>query len=650
MFKMILSLHCRISPRGMLPLRNRPHHGNPSSPTSTVVVVALAAMVALSIATPAWSEAPNLRREWREMRTPNFVLFGDATERQMREVGDSLESLRSFLDQMSTVGVEAPIPTYIYVFKDRRSFNPYRPLQTNGEPLDVNGFFYRRQHANYIAVDGSRRDAMIGTTLHEFVHFYLSYRTLNIPVWFNEGLAEVYSTFEVVGDHVNIGKIIPQHLHWLQQNTLIPLLQLFAVDHQSSEYNESDRRGVFYAQSWALVHYLFLDLEGGPEKLANFLQLQTTVPTEEAFVQAFGVSPKEMERQLRKYVRSPQFSYRRAKLSIDDLRKSFAFRDMSTSEALARLGEMLAVQGSRRQEATAHLQAALGNNPDEIRAHIGLGLIETEPPGDASAAAPHFSAARRLAPEDRWVIFLEAQARSLRGDPPKDLRQDFVRVVNAHPHFLDAWRLLAWSWGGETENLKEATKVFEAAHRMMPEEKSYAENLLYYYDRSERKEDAEQLMQSFFRPRGLAPQRAFMTFNDPSYTGLDTQNETSVLTQPQQMRGDETVESIERANRLMSEQKYEAALEIYEDLASKRPNATELISKRDDLREAVSHNRFIAGYNEAVRLFGLYQWRRAAEELQELLEDDMSGTNRAKAEKLLAQAKGEWQKRGESGL
>ncbi|MEO1087930.1 MAG: hypothetical protein AAFY88_27160, partial [Acidobacteriota bacterium] len=75
---------------------------------------------------------PQLRRMWRSLKTPHFELFGDASERQMQTVATSLESLRTFLYQMATGEVEAPVPTYVYVFRNRKSFAPYEPRDANG--------------------------------------------------------------------------------------------------------------------------------------------------------------------------------------------------------------------------------------------------------------------------------------------------------------------------------------------------------------------------------------------------------------------------------------------------------------------------------------------------------------------------------------
>ena len=64
--------------------------------------------------------------------------------------------------------------------------------------------------------------------------------------------------------------------HWLT------LEQLLTVTHDSPLYNEGERRSLFYAQSWALVHMLMTKDAQGLKQLSEYLQLTTggTAPLE----------------------------------------------------------------------------------------------------------------------------------------------------------------------------------------------------------------------------------------------------------------------------------------------------------------------------------------------------------------------------------
>ena len=44
---------------------------------------------------------------------------------------------------------------------------------------------------------------------------------------------------------------------------LLPVAQLLAVDETSALYNEGERRSIFYAESWALTHYLLMERPSG---------------------------------------------------------------------------------------------------------------------------------------------------------------------------------------------------------------------------------------------------------------------------------------------------------------------------------------------------------------------------------------------------
>ena len=63
------------------------------------------------------------------------------------------------------------------------------------------------------------------------------------------------------------------------------------MDQRSPDYNEGARRGVFYAESWALMHYLML---GNPARMAQLRRYLVAVKDglepEPAFKAAFNAS------------------------------------------------------------------------------------------------------------------------------------------------------------------------------------------------------------------------------------------------------------------------------------------------------------------------------------------------------------------------
>jgi hypothetical protein len=86
-----------------------------------------------------------------------------------------------------------------------------------------------------------------------------------VPRWLDEGLADFYSTiqFDSVDGSVRIGDTIRGHQARLRGGLIIPLDRLLSAGGDSHIFGGDMRdQLLFYAQSWALVHYLTLGHDG----------------------------------------------------------------------------------------------------------------------------------------------------------------------------------------------------------------------------------------------------------------------------------------------------------------------------------------------------------------------------------------------------
>ena len=157
-------------------------------------------------------------------------------------------------------------------------------------PANVVAFFQPGEDVNYIAVPPMGE--LPNVVLHEYVHLMLRDNVGSLPVWITEGLAEFYSTFETGGkqNEFTIGRAPDRHLATLMEPAqFLPLKNLLSVQQNSPEYNAHSRQGIFYAESWAVVHYMIL----GPEskRKSQFVQLLMALtrgdPFDESFSEAF---------------------------------------------------------------------------------------------------------------------------------------------------------------------------------------------------------------------------------------------------------------------------------------------------------------------------------------------------------------------------
>ncbi|MGC4082387.1 MAG: tetratricopeptide repeat protein [Vicinamibacterales bacterium] len=205
----------------------------------------------------------------------------------------------------------------------------------------------------------------------------------------NEGLAELYQTFEIAngGRTALIGKPSRDNLVLLQASSqLMPVSDLIAVRNDSPLYNEGDRRGLFYAESWALVHYLTF---GAPARSVQLRAYLTAIGRgdrpDEAFSNAFGVDTRALDVELRQYIRSYQF--RALRVEFDERVSSGRLTPaqlLADDDAAGYLGDLLA-RSERVDDARALLQKTITANPEAGRALSALGTLELRAGNDDGA-------------------------------------------------------------------------------------------------------------------------------------------------------------------------------------------------------------------------------------------------------------------------
>jgi tetratricopeptide (TPR) repeat protein len=322
---------------------------------------------------------------WVGLRSRNFYLIGNASEKDVRRVAARLEQFREvFTHLFPTMIFNSPVPTTVVVFKSDSSYAPFKPNPQTA------GYFQPGPDVNYITLTTETRDQQdpFNVIFHEYTHLLVNNTLGNVPLWFNEGLAEYYSTFSITDDQkVAIGKPIGSHVFLLRENKLLPLRTLFLVDHKSPHYNERNKQSIFYAESWALMHYLIIGKAGRLEQLGKFLQLvDANMPMEQAFQQAFQMNFEAMEKELREYIRQDRYHFLTGhferKLETDSTMEA---APISEAEAQAYLGDLLF--HSNRKDCEGYLEKALALDPNLAMAHASLGMarLRDGKPDDAKA-------------------------------------------------------------------------------------------------------------------------------------------------------------------------------------------------------------------------------------------------------------------------
>ena len=111
------------------------------------------------------------------MRSPNFNLVGNASEKDVRQVATRLEQFRDVFTRLfPTAQFNSPVPTTVLVFKSTSSYKPFMLPGTAG-------YFQKGEDVNYITMttELGAQDPF-SVIYHEYVHLLLDNNSGNVPM------------------------------------------------------------------------------------------------------------------------------------------------------------------------------------------------------------------------------------------------------------------------------------------------------------------------------------------------------------------------------------------------------------------------------------------------------------------------------------
>ena len=442
---------------------------------------------------------------WISVQSRNFFLVGNASEKDIRQVGVRLEQFRDVFTRLfPKVQFSTPVPTTVVVFKSHNSFKPFK-----SNP-NIAGYFQPGQDVNYISLTTELAGTQDPFTVifHEYTHLLVDNTLNNAPLWFNEGLAEYYSTFTISDDQKFVlGNPIANHVFLLRESKMLPLRTLFAVDHKSPHYNERDKQSIFYAQSWALMHYLIIGKAGRADQLGTFVnQITANVPLEEAFQQAFQMSIETMEKELREYVRQSQYNILRGhferKLDTD---KGLQTAPVTEADAQAYLGDLLL--HSNRKDCETYLEKALALDPNSAVANAAMGMAKVRY-GQADQALKYLEKAVSANSQNYLVHYYYAFALSRLNDTGprpvseafapeagEKIRKELLKAIELRPDYPASYELLSFIALSTGNHLEEAQTLLLRALQLSPGRTQLAFMLGQLYLRSGDYKQARELIE-----------------------------------------------------------------------------------------------------------------------------------------------------------
>jgi tetratricopeptide (TPR) repeat protein len=288
---------------------------------------------------------------------------------------------------------------------------------------------------------------------------------------------------------------------------------LFTVAHNSPQYNERDRQGIFYAESWLLTQFLMAgDNPAFKARFGQFTQLlrEGQIP-EQAFTNALQTTLPAMEAELRRYLRQGRFTPIELVLAADiSAPIALTTRPITPVENYFRLGDEL-FRINRPDAAETYFKQGQKLAPASPLPYEGLGLLAAERKQhdealrDLKDALQHGSTsflAYYVYARERYRLTADAEDRyaPLKNEAAAEIRGELQKSLALMPNFGPAHELLGFFEMVQGENLALAEQHLQRAIQLEPENPSYLFSLAQVQLRNRNLDAARHTLQPLLLP------------------------------------------------------------------------------------------------------------------------------------------------------
>lgn len=244
---------------------------------------------------------------WTYSASEHFEVYTTGGARAARDTLTHFERVHAFFGVVLGTAPKLPTRVRLIVFSNQRQFAAYRPHDKAA------AYYLPGADRDYIVMERMDAEAVPIVT-HEYAHLILRHSGGTYPVWLNEGMVEFFSTLQPNGDKMRFGDPKEEHLAYLESGVaMLPVSRLFAIGHDSPEYNGGAHGSVLYAQSWALVHMLQFDEHYAPKWPQFFTLVASGTASADALTQVYGQTPERLGRDLSNYVLRRRFMAKQTK-------------------------------------------------------------------------------------------------------------------------------------------------------------------------------------------------------------------------------------------------------------------------------------------------------------------------------------------------
>jgi tetratricopeptide (TPR) repeat protein len=450
---------------------------------------------------------------WIEVRSAHFVVSTNAGEKEARRIADQFEQIRTlFHTAFANLRVDPAQPVLILAAKNETTMKMLLPedWEVKGH-VHPAGLYQQGEDKHYVILRlDSEGTNPFHALYHEYTHALLHLNFTGLPLWLDEGLAEFYGNSQLGEKESKVGTIDETHLYILGQNRLQPIETLLNVERSSPHYNEANRASVFYAESWALIHYLMMDEEAQKRQLLkNFLTTWDKGRSQiEAAQQVFG-DLNHFGQVIEGYARQTRFRVGLIKNGQPAADKTYTVRNLKAGEVLA-LRADCAAHRNQLEQAKPLLEQAMQLEPNLAVTHEAMGYYKYRKE-DQSGADKEMKKAMELGstsfvgPYYHGMLLLRGGL----GSPEvmQEAIKSFEKATQINPQFAPAFEGLAQAYSVNPETQKQAVEAGIRAAKLEPTTHAYAINLVHLLLNNNRDADGRQLAQRLL-DKADSPQEA----------------------------------------------------------------------------------------------------------------------------------------------
>lgn len=323
---------------------------------------ALLGVVMMAFAAPAHAE-------WRRAESPNFVVYSQRGEGELRRYVRNLEIYDYVLRMRMGLPMDRPAARKlpIYLVSGRGGLVQINPR--TGEHV-AGTYFPAGEDIFAAAIQDSEQDYL----LHEYFHHF-SFQmgsTSSYPGWLIEGLAEYFMTAEIKPGSVAIGGYNESRVYTLFNSEWLPLEDLLSK--KPGDLQRDYQKSSYYSLSWLMTHWFMSD-DGRREQLKAYLSdIQAGGDPVEAMQRATGLTLPQLRQQLRGYRRLNIITYTsdfpQPEITVTTLPRS--------ADDLLLIGQRLkvGVEAGERDETAALVRRLAARHPEDPFAMLQLGHAE----------------------------------------------------------------------------------------------------------------------------------------------------------------------------------------------------------------------------------------------------------------------------------